>query len=394
MTDYNLDDLRAELDSYAKPKKETLRTPREERIIAGFEEIEQFFEEHNRPPRHGENNDIFERLYAVRLDKIRASEECRNILKELDKYGLLEMDSSPNSSSKIDADQILAELSELKAKENDVTKLTHVKPRQERRFAEEIAQRTICKDFNNFKLTFEQLKNDLDSGIRTANILDRAPEVKVGDFYILFGQIAYVADYGEKFTNPQGRIDARLRIIFDNGTESNMLMTSLQRALHKDESGRKVSEVSIGPMFSDQSEESDIESGIIYVLRSKSENPIIKENRTILHKIGVTGGNIESRIANAKNDPTFLMDDVEVIATYRLSNINRVKLEHLIHKYFASARFGLSIKDRFGKSIEPREWYLVPLFIIDEAVERIKSGTILNSRYDVSKVKIVEEDPE
>lgn len=210
--------------------------------------------------------------------------------------------------------------------------------------------------------------------------------------FVLFGQIAYIADYGERFTNPKGRTDARLRVIFDNGTESNMLMTSFQRAILKDATSRQLSDLELGALFSDQTDESDTQSGMIYVLRSKSDHPIIKENRELLHKIGVTGGSIEARIANAKHDPTYLMDDVEVVASYKLSNINRIKLEQIIRKFFASARFSVAIKDRFGKSTEPREWYLVPLFIIDEAVERIRTGSILKSSYDVQKVKIIEEE--
>jgi hypothetical protein len=169
-------------------------------------------------------------------------------------------------------------------------------------------------------------------------------------------------------------------------------MTSFQRAILKDDASRQLSDLQLGTLFSDQLDESDTQSGMIYVLRSKSDHAVIKENRELLHKIGVTGGSIEARIANAKHDPTYLMDDVEVVATYKLSNINRIKLEQIIHKFFASARFSVAIKDRFGKSIEPREWYLVPLFIIDEAVERIRTGSILKMSYDVQQVKIIEEE--
>jgi hypothetical protein len=122
-------------------------------------------------------------------------------------------------------------------------------------------------------------------------------------------------------------------------------------------------------------------SGSIYVLRSKSEQPLIAEHRTLIHKIGVTGGDVERRIANARLDPTFLMADVEVIATYRLEGINRTKLENLIHRIFAPARLDIQIRDRFGNPIVPREWFLVPLFVIDEAVEKIRDGTITEYVY-------------
>ena len=167
-------------------------------------------------------------------------------------------------------------------------------------------------------------------------------------------------------------------------------MTSLQRALYKDDASRRITEPNLGPLFSGEKESQDTESGVIYVLRSKSGHPDIQKNQHILHKIGVTSGSVEKRIADAKNDPTFLLADVEIVATYKLSNINRVKLENVIHKFFEHARLDIEIKDRFGKLVVPREWYLVPLFVIDEAVDRIKSGTILTSQYDVSLGRIID----
>ena len=389
---HDLDDLRAELDSYASPKKEVSRTPREERIIAGFEDIVRFIEENGRVPQHGEENDIFERLYAVRLDKIRASEECRSILKELDTNGLLE-DGSLNwnqISSDIDDNELLSELGGGTNTDHDLTKLTHVKSRIDRKVAEEIAQRVPCNDFDQFKPLFLAVQDDLNRGIKHIKKCENKTKIEVGQFFILFGQTAYIAHIGAYFPNPhQQHDDARLRVIFDNGTESNMLLTSLQRALYKDNTSRRITTPDAGPLFSDENEDGDIGSGLIYVLRSKSDYPEIKKNYEILHKIGVTGGNVEKRISDAKNDPTFLMADVEIIATYKLSNINRIKLENLIHKFFEPARLDIEIKDRFGKSIVPREWYLVPLFVIDEAVERIKAGTITQARYDVRLGKIV-----
>ncbi|MDX2144298.1 MAG: GIY-YIG nuclease family protein, partial [Rhodospirillaceae bacterium] len=130
-----------------------------------------------------------------------------------------------------------------------------------------------------------------------------------------------------------------------------------------------------------------------YVLRSKSDHPKINSNRDILHKIGVTGGDIRTRIANAKLDPTFLMAEVEVVATYELYNINRTKLENLIHRFFEHARLDIEIKDRFGQPVIPREWFLVPRFVVDEVVERIKDGTIANYRYDVGHARLTLREP-
>lgn len=192
----------------------------------------------------------------------------------------------------------------------------------------------------------------------------------------------------EAFLTDQGMTDARLRVIFDNGTESNMLMRSLQRALHKDDAGRRITDPSAGPLFADQTADGDEASGTIYVLRSKSDLPVVKENQTVLHKIGVTSGKVERRIANAKIDATFLLADVEIVATYELYNINRTKLENLIHRIFDRARLDIEIKDRFGNPVVPREWFLVPIYAIDEAVERIKDGTIRDFAYDPSTASL------
>jgi hypothetical protein len=193
----------------------------------------------------------------------------------------------------------------------------------------------------------------------------------------------------EAFLTAQGMTDARLRVVFDNGTESNMLMRSLQRALHKDDSGRRVTDPVAGPLFADQTADGDEASGTIYVLRSKSDLPIVKANRQVLHKIGVTSGKVERRIVNAKIDATFLLADVEIIATYELFNINRTKLENLIHRIFDAVRLDVEIMDRFGNPVVPREWFLVPLHVIDEAVKRIKDGTIKEYQYDALAARLV-----
>lgn len=392
MSDLDLDDLRAELDEFSTDKKDaTSRSPREERIIAGFEDIERFFEQHGCPPAHGEANDIFERLYAVRLDKIRSSEECRSVLAGLDKHGLLEGQPIIKNHvlDDLEDDEILAELGALNTGNNDITKLTHVRTRAEIKAAEEIAQRAPCLDFAKFKPLFMQIQEDLKSGVRQSRRFKEDAQIKQGEFFILGGQKVYVAEMGEVIKAPNGATDARLRVIYDNGTESDLLMRSLQRALYKDEAGRRITDPSAGPLFSDEEEEGDIDSGTIYVLRSKSDHPLIKEHRDVIHKIGVTSGDVSKRIANAKLDPTFLMADVEVIATYELSNINRVKLENLIHRFFETAKLNIEIKDRFGNPIIPREWFLVPLFVIDEAVEKIKDGSIVDFFYDAKQGKVL-----
>ena len=152
--------------------------------------------------------------------------------------------------------------------------------------------------------------------------------------------------------------------------------------MYKDETSRFITDPNSGPLFSDENSEDDFASGTIYVLRSLSDHPLVKENRKVVHKIGVTGGDLKKRLADAKNDPTFLMAEVEVVATYKLANINRAKLEKLIHRFFGSAKLDIEIKDRFGKPVKSQEWFLVPIFVIDEMVEKIKDGTVSDYYYE------------
>lgn len=385
------DALLAELGVEVEVKDTGSHTPREERIIAGFEDIERFYEQHGRAPAHGEDRDIFERLYAIRLDKISASEECRAVLADKDKHGLLASEPTAvvNDLDNLDDDALLSELGVLATGENDITKLTYVKSRAEIKAAEEIAKRNPCLDFDKFKLLFVKVQEELASGIRLTCKFKNDAQIRQGDFFILGGQKVYVAEIGIEFIAEYGRPDRRLRVIYDNGTESDILMRSLQRALNKDETSRRITDPSPGPLFSDEIEEGDMEAGTIYVLRSKSDHPLIKEHRDVIHKIGVTSGNIERRISNAKLDPTFLMADVEIVATYELSNIHRTKLENLIHRFFESAKLDIEIMDRFGNPVVPREWFLVPLFVIDEMIEKIRDGSIVNYRYDPNTGKIV-----
>lgn len=178
----------------------------------------------------------------------------------------------------MDDNELLAEL-EGAAGASDITELRHVRTSAEKRAAEEIANRQKCEDFDSFKSLFQQIQKEIESGTRQTRPFELKAEIRPGTWFIVGGQKAYVAELGEVFTNDQGRTDARLRVIFDNGTESNMLMRSLQRALNKDEAGRRITDPIAGPLFSDQPTESDQAAGTIYVLRSKSDHPLAQLRR-------------------------------------------------------------------------------------------------------------------
>jgi hypothetical protein len=391
MADMHDDDLLEALGVEAAPTKAATHTAQQERLIAGFEDILRFVEAHGRTPQHGEDRDIFERLYAVRLDRLRGIPEARDLLAPMDAAGLLDGQVAATvNPDELDEDSLLAELGvDAPAGEDDITRLRHVASFAERRAAEEIANRTRCEDFEEFRPLFESVENDLKDGRRKSLRFGRDASVLQGNFFILGGQMAYVAEVGEPIRAPNGEADARMRVIYSNGTESNLLQRSLQRALYKDETGRRISDADNGPLFGDTLEPDDIESGTIYVLQSRSDHPFVTQHRELIHKIGVTGGKVETRVAAAKDDATYLLADVDIVATYKLAHINRTKLENLFHKLFAPAQLDLTIEDRFGKPVKPREWFLVPLQAIDEAVNRIRDGSITDYIYDPKSARLV-----
>lgn len=391
MSDLDLDELAAELSEFEAPEKVGGRSPREERIIAGFEDVQRFVEQHGRSPQHGEDRDIFERLYAMRLDRIRALGECRDLLAPLDRQGLLSGPAmNPDETSEgVDVEDLAAELEGM-AGEADITTLRHVRPSEEKRAAEEIANRTKCQDFEKFGPLFETVQAELESGVRETRPFGRDTEILARHFFILGGQKAYVHELGPEFMTPEGRTNRRMRVIFDNGTEINTLMRSFQRALYKEENqGRRITEPAAGPLFSDRLAQDDQAAGTVYVLRSKSDHPLVAANRNLVHKIGVTSLDIAQRIAGARLQPTYLMAGVEIVDTYKLYNINRTKLEKLIHRIFDAARLDIEILDRFGNPVTPQEWFMVPRFVIDEAIDRIRDGTISGYRYDPKAAALV-----
>jgi hypothetical protein len=393
MAELDDDELLDALGVDATPLKTSSHTPREERIIAGFEDILRFHQTHGRAPQHGESSDIFERLYAVRLDQLRKLPEALALLAGLDAPGLLSGGGAAANTDvdALDEDALLAELgvSMETADASDITVLRHVRSSVEKRAAEEVADRTPCEDFERFQPLFEQVERELKSGVRKALPFGRDASVFNGNYFIVGGQLAYVAEVGDPIKAPNGESDARLRVIYANGTESNLLRRSLQRALYKDETGRRLSDPDMGPLFGGEAEPDDIESGTIYVLRSKSSHPFVVEHRELIHKIGVTGSKVETRIAAADKDATYLLADVDIVATYKLHNLNRTRLENIFHRLFGAAQLDLTIEDRFGNPVKPREWFLVPLHVIDEAVQCIRDGSITGVSYDLTTARLV-----
>ncbi|WP_422353662.1 GIY-YIG nuclease family protein [Stenotrophomonas sp. AR026] len=394
MADWGEDEaLLVELGQDLAPIKTAARTPQEERLIAGFEEILRFVDKNGRAPQHGEERDIFERLFAVRLDRLRSLADAHPLLMPLDTHGLLQEAptlAATGQGESMDDDALLADLGVSEGgTEDDITQLRHVRSYEERKALEDIASRTPCADFERFAPLFERVEGDLKSGLRKTLRFGRDASVEKGNFFILGGQMAYVAEVGEPVRTPNGESNARLRVIYSNGTESDLLERSLQRALYKDDTGRRITDDDYGPLFGDALETDDVVNGTIYVLRSLSRNSYVQENQQLIHKIGVTGGKVDTRIANAERESTYMLAKVEVIATYKLANVNPIRLENIFHRIFQSARLELTLRDRMGVPVKPREWFLVPLPVIDEAVKRIQDGSITDYVYDPAQAMLV-----
>ncbi len=389
MPDLSDEELLAELGVEPKARTASAYSATEERIRAGFEEIQRFVARHGRVPETGAGRDIFERLYAVRLERLRVLDVARTLLEPLDHQGLLRGERPPSQPPEaLDDEALLAELDE-GGVAAALTELHHVRSREDIRAAEEIANRQKCRDFDRFRPLFKEVEQELRLGVRQARPFGRDAGIETGQWFILEGQLVCVAERGAEFKDPDGHSNTRLRVIYANGTESNLLLRSLQKALYKDTAGRRVTEPDPGPLFQQTWDGDETDSGTIYVLRSLSSHPFVAEHRELVHKIGVTGGSVKTRIANAAHEPTYLLADVEVVATYRLVGINRTKLEGLLHRIFAAAQIDLTILDRFGQPVRPKEWFLVPLAVIHEAVDRIRDGTITHLVYDPALARLV-----
>lgn len=385
MTKPTLDDLIGGDDPLLQVKV-TPRTASSEdqRILDTFAEINTFIDRHQRLPGEAERPSVSERSLRMKLNGLMNDASRRELLLPLDRHGLLPVEASkvPASLDDIFDDPLLT------TPQDDIFDLVHVRPPLAR--PDEIAERTICVEFEQFRPLFDQCIREMGEGQRKAIKFANEQEIRAGEFFILNGVLVYVAEVGETHIR-NGKKNARLRLIFDNGTEGNNLLRSLATELYKDPNGRRITSTDMGPLFDSAPQDGDTATGMVYVVKSLSADPDIRKLDGLLHKIGFTSGKMEVRIQNAKDDPTFLMAAVHPVATYTLYNINRVKLEHLLHNFFGEVRLNIEIADRFGKRIRPREWFLVEPSVISEAISRLKDGSIVRCRYDAAKSAIVEQ---
>lgn len=376
LIDSDLDGL---LDTPEKPKKITAQG----RLERAFLEIAEFNETHGRLP-SSTTREIAERKLGARLEGILASEEKIAALKPLDDAGLLEFSETPESLDELLSSDGLDLL-------DDDLGLLDVSDLPQRRTAEapeSVAKRKKAVGFEAFEPLFKAKHAELADGTYRLIAYPGERTIDDGQFFVLNGVMLFVAEVGESLVQSSGRKTRqkqRLRVIFENGTESSMYRQSLSVRLHEGaglllvRSGHDASEVG----------DADQESGHVYVLRSLSTDPQVSSIQN-LHKIGFSTTTVEKRIANAAGSPTYLMAPVEIVADYRAYNLRASALEHLLHRVFASVRLDITQINREGKNYDPSEWFVVPLSVINQAISMIMSGEITDYVYDPAMQRLVE----
>ncbi len=370
-----------------EPKATPVST-QDSRLIDSFQEISDFYETNQRCPELGD--DIGEYRLASRLAAIKKDPKKVKVLLPYDYYNLLESEETKSVSvEELISDDPLG-LLDGDDEADSIYTLSHVKP-SERLRPDFIAYRKVCKDFDLYEEAFQQVHDDLEHGRR------RLVEFKEGDlhegsYYVLRGVVLYLEQnlaVKQKIEYKSGakvRREGRTRCIFDNGTESSMLYRSLGKALKLD--GFCISDLIEQKESSVSIDASDVQNGYIYVLRSLSRAPQIRSIRN-LYKIGYCSGDVTTRIKNAVHEPTYLMNDVEVVLTVRCYNLDVPYLEASIHSFFSNVNVYFEVRDDEGAIHYPKEWFTVPLKIIEQSIPLIVNKQIDNYRYDQTTQMII-----
>lgn len=349
----------------------------EERLSTTFHEINTFIDKHGREPSSNLTN-VFEHQLHNRLKGFRQDLEKVKQLQSLDRHGLFKATASPPPEIRNIEDLINQDISGL-LDSSDVSlfDLKHVP--KETTMPDYVARRKPCKAFKKFEHLFKNCQNDLSAGIRKLIPFKNEQQINEGCFYVLHGILLYVDSVGKR-EQVKGKQNARLRCIFENGTESDMMLRSLAAELYKD--GRRITanQEELLQGFSDITPQ-DEATGYIYILKSLSKSPEIS-NIKDLYKIGYSTTTVEERIQNAVNEPTYLMAKVKLVAAYRCYNMNTQKLETLLHRFFGASCLNIDIFDSQNQRHSPREWFMAPLPVIQKSIDMILDGSIVDHRYN------------
>lgn len=376
-----------------KPSTSSARNE-DERLVASFQEINEFFEQNKREPKA--DNGIQEHQLYSRLKSIRTNPTKIEMLKSHDIHGLLASEpQEPVSFDDIMENDPLGLLDDDTA---GLFELKNIKPTEKNRAETDfVARRKPCKDFSKYESLFKSVQKDLKEGKRKL-IEFKLGNLRQGAYYVHNGILFFVEKIEitkKEHYKPDGtrvREDGRTRCIFENGTESNMLKRSIEKLLYAN--GQVVTENAdltnedFTEKFNNITAE-DEEAGFIYILKSKSDKKEIKEIHN-LYKIGFSKTTVEDRVKNASQEPTYLMADVRIVMAYKCYNMNPQKLEQLLHNFFGSSCLNIDVFDKDGNRHTPREWFIAPLAIIEEAIHYIISGDIIHYRYDSTNEEIIE----
>ncbi|NGZ67576.1 GIY-YIG nuclease family protein [Vibrio aestuarianus subsp. cardii] len=403
----DLDDIFSEDDDLGLLDVAPLKTkaPAGNLIASQFEEITTFFEKNGHIP--SDDADSFdEKRLARRLKAFKSNGEQRESLKEFDSYGLLaecsyipSMESVGSStyevqestpSSEIDKSELVTSLDDIFDDDDDLLEfdapdiftIRHV-PAEKKSQPEEIAKRQPCADFPRYAPIFETVQKELKAGAASLERFRHELKIQVGDFFILNGLMGYVHYAGERLEG-YSSYNARLHLVFENGTELHMLFQSLTHGLVRDDHGSKV--VRDGELLEPDS--NPVPTGLVYVLATKSSDSVLAPYKANLYKVGFTEGSVEDRIKHAAKDRTFLEAPVRVVMTTECYNIDAHKLETLVHGFLGYQRLNITLKGHDGQSYKPREWFNVPLATVVEVIKYILDGTISQYRMDKTTGKI------
>jgi len=392
-----------------KPKNSNTRTA-DERLLASFQEINDFVDKNRKEPKPNSSNISEFKLYS-RLKNLRADEAKIKMLKEHDIYNLLptiepnqvnEPQEHYGKLTEINSiDDILGDdsLNILGDDSEGLFDFKHTPKEYERANADFVARRKPCKDFDKYEFLFKEIQKDLADGKRKL-IPFKQENLRPGDFYVhngivlLLESVNFEEEVQEFSSGKRVRKDGRTRTIFENGTESRMLYRSLYKAILANgksitQNFEKVNEGFI-EKFGSITEE-DEEAGYIYVLKSKSKDERIASVRN-LFKIGYSKTDIPERIKNAEKEPTYLMAPVEYRAGWKCFNMNPRKLEQLLHNFFGNSCLELDVFDEKGKRHTPREWFIAPIEVIEQAIELIINGKIVNYKFDAENMIILKKE--
>ncbi|TFB18336.1 GIY-YIG nuclease family protein [Microbacterium sp. 3H14] len=366
-----------------KAPEQPKRITSSDRLERAFLEIVEFRRSEGRAP-SPQTREIAERKLGARLDGFLANEAKAEAVKHLDEFGLLEAPAAPASLDELLESDDLDDLLGDDAGILDVSGLPVIKRPES---AESVAQRVKAKDFEQFEPLFKAKHTELTDGTFTLKPFTGMDLIREGVFFVLNGVMCFVAEVGDdvdlvvggKRTQKQ-----RLRVVFENGTESAMYKQSLMTRMYEAQ-GQVLARAGHD---SDEILDADIESGHIYVLQSLSTDPLIA-NLEHLHKIGFSTTSVEQRVKGASTSPTYLMAPIKIVADYRVYNLKASALESLLHRVFADVRLDLTQTDRKGRDYDPSEWFVVPRDVINQAVAMIMSGEIVDYSYDKVQQKLV-----